>query len=61
MFVAHGQAVPGIAAACRARADYLRKHDPLRMAVEHLTFEEENLRGGFPNQCGRGYGQRRHA
>lgn len=46
VFAAHGQAVPGIAAACRGRGDYVRKHDPLRMAVEHLTFEEEKLRGG---------------
>lgn len=46
VFMAHAQATPRIAAACHGRADYIRKHDPLRMAVEHLTFEEEKLRGG---------------
>lgn len=46
VFSAHAQAAPGIAAACRGRGDYVRKHDPLRMAVEHLTLEEEKLRGG---------------
>lgn len=46
VFAAHAQAAPGIAAACRGRSDYVRRHDPLRMAVEHLTFEEEKLRGG---------------
>ena len=46
VFVAHAQVAPGIAAACRGRGDYVRKHDPLRMAVEHLALEEEKLRGG---------------
>lgn len=46
VFSAHAQAAPGIASACRGRGDYVRKHDPLRMAVEHLTLEEEKLRGG---------------
>lgn len=46
VFQAHSQAVPGIAAACRGRVDYIRKHDPLRMAMEHLTLKEEKLRGG---------------
>lgn len=46
VFAAHAQAAPSIAMACRGRADYVRKHDPLRMAVEHLTLEEEKLRGG---------------
>ena len=46
VFQAHAQAVPGISTACRGRADYVRKHDPLRMAIEHLTLEEEKLRGG---------------
>jgi hypothetical protein len=46
VFKAHGQAAPGIAAACRGRVDYVRRHDPLRMAVEHLTLKEEKLRGG---------------
>jgi hypothetical protein len=46
VFSAHVQAVPGISAACRGRGDYVRKHDPLRMSVEHLTLEEEKLRGG---------------
>ena len=46
VFSAHAQAAPGIASACHGRGDYVRKHDPLRMAVEHLTLEEEKLRGG---------------
>ncbi|WP_440410497.1 hypothetical protein [Neorhizobium petrolearium] len=46
VFSAHAQAAPGISSACRGRGDYVRKHDPLRMAVEHLTLEEEKLRGG---------------
>lgn len=46
VFMAHAQAAPGISAASRGRGDYVRKHDPLRMAVEHLTLEEEKLRGG---------------
>lgn len=46
VFEAHAQAVPGISLACRGRADYVRKHDPLRMAMEHMTLEEEKLRGG---------------
>lgn len=46
VFLAHAQAASGISAACRGRGDYVRKHDPLRMAVEHLTLEEEKLRGG---------------
>ena len=46
VFQAHSQAARAIADACRGRRDYVRKHDPLRMAVEHLTLEEEKLRGG---------------
>ncbi|MBL8597379.1 MAG: hypothetical protein JNL14_06540 [Devosia sp.] len=46
VFAAHGQAAPGIAAACRGRVDYVRRHDPLRMSLEHLTLKDEKLRGG---------------
>ena len=46
VFQAHSQAVPGISRACQGRTDYVRKHDPVRMAMEHLTLEEEKLRGG---------------
>ncbi|ANM08336.1 hypothetical protein AMC78_PD00832 (plasmid) [Rhizobium phaseoli] len=46
VFQAHAQAAPGISSACRGRTDYVRKHDPVRMAMEHLTLEEEKLRGG---------------
>ncbi len=46
VFSAHSQAAPGITAACRGRVDYIRRFDPLRMSVEHMTLEEEKLRGG---------------
>jgi hypothetical protein len=45
VFKAYAQAPDAIASACRGRRDYVRKHDPLRMAVEHLTLQEEKLRG----------------
>lgn len=46
VFKAYAQAPEAVTSACRGRRDYVRKHDPLRMAVEHLTLEEEKLRGG---------------
>jgi hypothetical protein len=46
VFKAHATVARGISDACRGRRDYVRKHDPLRMVVEHLTLEEEKLRGG---------------
>lgn len=46
VFKAHGQVAGRIANACRERGEYVRRHDPLRMAVEHLTLTEEKLRGG---------------
>lgn len=39
----------GISTACHARQGYVRRYDPLRMAVEHKTLAEEKLHGGQMN------------
>jgi hypothetical protein len=46
VFAQHQQAAPGIATACRERQGYVRRFDPIRMAVEHETLAEEKLHGG---------------
>lgn len=46
VFAGRQQATPGIAAACRDRQRYVRRFDPVRMAVEHATLREEKLHGG---------------
>jgi hypothetical protein len=46
VFSGHQQASPGIAQACRERPAYVRRFDPVRMAVEHETLLREKLRGG---------------
>ncbi|MGH2173894.1 hypothetical protein ACQ1Z4_14370, partial [Enterococcus faecalis] len=42
----HRQAEPGIVNACAARHEFVRRFDPIRMAVEHRTLAEEKLHGG---------------
>jgi len=46
VFAGHQQASPAIAQACRERQRYVRRFDPVRMAVEHATLAQEKLRGG---------------
>src|SRR5262245_54876396 len=46
VFAGRQQATPGIATACRDRQHYVRRFDPVRMAVEHETLLQEKLRGG---------------
>ena len=46
VFAGRQQATAGIAAACRERQRYVRRFDPVRMAVEHKTLLEEKLHGG---------------
>lgn len=47
VFAGRQQATPGIATACRERAQrYVRRFDPIRMAVEHETLRQEKLHGG---------------
>jgi hypothetical protein len=45
VFAGHQEAVAGIARACLERADYVRRYDPVRMAIEHKTLTEERLHG----------------
>lgn len=45
VFAGHHQAVEGIERACRGRTDYVRRFDPVRMALEHKTLTEERLHG----------------
>lgn len=45
VFAGHQQAVDGIARACLERPDYVRRFDPIRMAIEHRTLTEERLSG----------------
>ena len=49
VFAGHQQASAGIAQGCRERQSYVRRFDPVRMAVEHATLEQEKLRGGQMN------------
>jgi hypothetical protein len=46
VFAGRQQATPGVATACRDRQRYVRRFDPVRMAVEHETLLQEKLRGG---------------
>ncbi|MFV4641070.1 hypothetical protein ACNJUF_21180, partial [Mycobacterium tuberculosis] len=46
VFAQHRQAEPGIVNACAARHEFVRRFDPIRMAVEHRTLAEEKLHGG---------------
>src|SRR5260221_12566903 len=46
VFAGRQQATPGIATACRDRQRYVRRFDPVRMAVEQETLLQEKLRGG---------------
>ncbi len=45
VFAGHQQPVEGIERACRERSDYVRRFDPVRMALEHKTLTEERLHG----------------
>ncbi|ABD07236.1 hypothetical protein RPB_2531 [Rhodopseudomonas palustris HaA2] len=45
VFAGHQQAVDGIERAGRERTEYVRRFDPVRMALEHKTLTEERLRG----------------
>ena len=47
VFAGHQQASPGIAQAARERTNYVRRFDPLRMAVDHRTLAGEKLHGGL--------------
>jgi hypothetical protein len=47
VFAGSQSAAPGVVAACRSRSSYVRKFDPVRMAVEHKTLVEEKLHGGL--------------
>lgn len=47
VFAGFQQAAPGIEAAVGQRREWIRRYDPVRMAVEHKTLEEERLRGGM--------------
>jgi hypothetical protein len=49
VFAGRQQATPGIATACRERQRFVRRFDPIRMAVEHETLLQEKLRGGQLN------------
>ena len=46
VFAGFQQAAPGIVTAVGERRQWVRRHDPLRMVVEHKTLEEERLHGG---------------
>ena len=46
VFAGRQQATAGISAACRERQRYVRRFDPVRMAVEHETLLHEKLHGG---------------
>jgi len=46
VFAGRQQGSPGIVAACRDRTRYVRRFDPVRMAVEHATLAQEKLHGG---------------
>lgn len=46
VFAGRQQAAPNIALACRERQRYVRRFDPVRMAVEHETLVQEKLHGG---------------
>lgn len=46
VFAGRQQATPGIVAACRDRIRFVRRFDPVRMAVEHETLVREKLHGG---------------
>jgi len=46
VFSGRQQATPGITSACRDRQRYVRRFDPVRMAVEHATLVQEKLHGG---------------
>jgi len=46
VFAGRQQSSPGIAAACHARPLFVRRFDPIRMAVEHETLAQEKLHGG---------------
>jgi hypothetical protein len=46
VFAGRQQATAGVAAACRERQRYVRRFDPVRMAVEHETLLQEKLHGG---------------
>ena len=46
VFSQHRQAQPGIVEACATRQEFVRRFDPIRMAVEHRTLSEEKLHGG---------------
>jgi hypothetical protein len=45
VFAGHQEAVAGISRACLERPNYVRRYDPLRMAIEHKTLTEERLHG----------------
>jgi hypothetical protein len=45
VFAGHQEAVEGISRSCRERPDYVRRFDPVRMAIEHKTLTEERLHG----------------
>jgi hypothetical protein len=45
VFAGHHRAVDGMGRACRERTDYVRRFDPVRMALEHKTLTEERLHG----------------
>ena len=45
VFAGQFEAVEGIDRACRERGDYVRRFDPVRMALEHKTLTEERLQG----------------
>lgn len=45
VFASQQEAVEGIERACRERGDYVRRFDPVRMALEHKTLIEERLQG----------------
>jgi hypothetical protein len=46
VFAAHAAAPGSLAAAIEARQRFIRRFDPIRMAVEHKTLLEERLRAG---------------
>ncbi|MEH2509474.1 hypothetical protein V1291_000828 [Nitrobacteraceae bacterium AZCC 1564] len=45
VFAGHQRAADGIERACRERTEYVRRFDPVRMALEHKTLTEERLHG----------------
>lgn len=46
VFAQHRRTEPGILQACATRPEFVRRFDPIRMAVEHRTLAEEKLHGG---------------